>query len=149
MFTLRRETPWPPSSLVPTDEAVSKEQFRILAIVPHEGDRGLIRRVARGLRTHLSFQDLPPSTRSLSRGGTPHVIIYDSELTPHHWLNIVRRLANSSPQPYVIVLAPMPIPELSDHIRSAEVVSAPITYEAMTVAIRRVSEFVCKSTSDR
>jgi len=69
----------------------------------------------------------------------PPIIIYDRELSPYHWHEIVRAFTKTSPRPYVILLSSNADTNLWDELQRVggpDILRAPVTRDNMAGALQ-------------
>ena len=113
---------------------------RILAIVPQGPNRLLLQAISRDAGWALTVSETPPSLTSARQGDVPPIIIYDREITPDHWHEIVGVLTKSSPRPYVILLSPNADTNLWDELQrvgGSDILRTPVNRDSMLWAVLR------------
>jgi FixJ family two-component response regulator len=68
------------------------------------------------------------------------IVIFDRELSPVHWPDQVRDLANKSPRPYIILLSSSIDTNLWDELQrvgGSDILRTPLDRESLLAAIRR------------
>jgi hypothetical protein len=77
----------------------------IVAIVPTGPIRFLLQSISRDAGWPLTLSETPLITASARRVDVPPIIVYDRDLSPDYWREIINVLAKSSPRPYVILVS--------------------------------------------
>jgi hypothetical protein len=113
---------------------------RILAIVPKGPNQHLLQEISQETGWILTFSETPPSIRSGRRAEVPPIILYDRELSPHHWHEIVSVLTKVSPRPYLILLSPNADTNLWDELQrvgGSDILRTPVNRDNMLWAVKR------------
>ncbi len=113
---------------------------RILAIVPQGPSRLLLQAISRDAGWNVTLAETAPSLTSGCQPDVPPIIIYDRELSPHHWREIVGLLAKISPRPYVILLSPSADTNLWDELQrlgGSDILRTPVSRDNLVWAVRR------------
>jgi DNA-binding NtrC family response regulator len=113
---------------------------RILALVPQGPDRLLLQTISRDAGWALTLSETAPGIAFGCQSDTPPIIIYDRELSPRHWGEMVRDLARKSPRPYVILLSPNADTNLWDELQrvgGSDILRTPINRDKILRAVKR------------
>jgi FixJ family two-component response regulator len=121
-------------------EGARQKAPRILALVPQGPDRLFLQAISRDAGWALTLSETTPGIASGCQSATPPIIIYDRELSPGHWGEMVRDLARKSPRPYVILLSPNIDTNLWDEVQrvgGSDILRTPISRDKLLRAVRR------------
>lgn len=121
-------------------EVARQKAPRILALVPPGPNRLLLQTVSRDAGWALTLSETAPGIAPGCQSDDPPIIIYDRELSPYDWRDIVRVLAKKSPRPYVILLSPNADTNLWDELQrvgGSDILRTPINRDNMLRALKR------------
>ncbi len=113
---------------------------RILALVPQGPDRLLLQALSQDAGWALTLSETAPAIAPGRQSDTPPIIIYDRELSPLHWGEMVRNLSGTSPRPYVILLSPHADTNLWDELQrvgGSDILRTPINRDKTLRAVKR------------
>jgi len=113
---------------------------RVLALVPQGANRLLLQALSRDAGWALTLCETAPGMATMCQWDAPPIIIYDRELSPHHWREMVRVLARRSPRPCVILLSPNADNNLWDELQRVggfDILRTPINRDNLLWAVRR------------
>jgi len=134
---------WLRSSRPRYPEGARQKGPRILAIVAPGPNRLLLQTISRDADWALTLCETPPSLTSVRQADVPPIIIYERELSPYHWREIVGVLTKTSPRPYVILLSPNADTNLWDELQrlgGCDILRAPVTRDKMLGALKRARQ---------
>jgi len=121
-------------------EGARQKAPRILAIVPQGPSRLLLQAISRDAGWALTLAETPPSLTSGRQPDVPPIIIYDRELSPLHWREIVGFLAKTSPRPCLILLSPNSDANLWDELQrlgGSDILRTPVSRDNLVWAVKR------------
>ncbi|HTP30837.1 MAG TPA: hypothetical protein VMJ75_01610 [Candidatus Acidoferrales bacterium] len=107
---------------------------RILALVPEGPNRRILEAASEDAGWALTWSNAEAC------GGVPAIVVYDRELSPQHWGEIVRAFAKESPRPYIILLSPTVDANLWTELERAggsDIVRTPIRRDYLLWALIR------------
>lgn len=120
-------------------EGARRKPPRILAVVPAGPDRRVLQALARDAGWALTLSETPIFTLAC-QADVPPLIIYDRCLSPDHWRDIVRVLAQKSPRPYVILLSSNSDANLWDELQrvgGCDILRTPVNRDNLLWALKR------------
>jgi len=91
----------------------------------------------------LTLSETLPSLTSGGPADVPPIIIYDRELSPDHWREIVRTLTKKSPKPYVILLSANTDANLWEELQrvgGSDILRTPVNQDEMLGALKRARQ---------
>src|SRR5262249_20386134 len=100
----------------------------------------LLQSISRDAGWSLTLADNPSGVASLCQSGVPPIVIYDRELSPSHWGEMVWALTRESPRPYVILLSPNADTNLWDELqrmRGSDILRPPVNRDILMGALKR------------
>ena len=106
---------------------------RILAIVPQGPNRLLVQAISRDAGWTLTLSDTSPGLILGQSADLPPIIIYDREISPQNWREVVGALTRQSPRPYVILLSPNADANLWDELQrvgGSDILRTPVSRDA-------------------
>jgi FixJ family two-component response regulator len=121
-------------------EGARQKAPRILALVPPGPNRLLLQTISRDAGWALTLSETAPGIAPGRQSDVPPIIIYDRELSPYDWREIVHVLAKKSPRPYVILLSPNADTNLWDELQrvgGSDILRTPINRDTMLRAVKR------------
>ena len=124
-------------------EGAQQRAPRILAIVPHGPDRMLLNAISQDSGWTLTVAETPPSPPFERQADVAPIVIYDREISPHHWREDVGALTRNSPRPYLILLSPNADTNLWDELQrlgGSDILHAPVTRDKLIAAVKRASQ---------
>jgi FixJ family two-component response regulator len=127
-----------PSRRRPSEEA--RPASRILAIVPQGPIRPLVQAISRDAGWTLTLSDTSPGLVIGRSSDLPPIIIYDREISPLNWREVIVALTSQSPRPYVILLSPNADTNLWDELQRAggsDIVRTPVSRDHLLGALKR------------
>jgi len=110
-------------------DRTSRGNPRVLAVVPEGPNRLALQELCAACGWELAFSDGKPADDSFRGPGVPSIVLYDRDLFPQLWREIVRSFAKSSPRPYIILLSSSAGANLRDELQrlgGAEILRTPI-----------------------
>lgn len=113
---------------------------RILAFVPEGPDRLVLQAISENAGWAVTLSDTETAYTCLGPSGVPPIIIYDRELSPHHWREIIRAFAKKSPRPYIILLSSNADPNLWDELQrlgGSDILRTPVTRNELLRALAK------------
>ena len=113
------------------------EKLRILALVPKGPNQLVLRTTSANAGWALTVSDSTSDTFLWPRS-VPPIVIYDREMSPQHWCEMVRAFAKKSPRPYIILLSPSSDANLWDELQRAggsEILRTPINQDHLLWAL--------------
>lgn len=116
---------------------------RILALVQGGPSRLLLQSVSRDAGWSLTLHDNSSGIASLCQSGVPPIVIYDRELSPSHWSEMVWALTRKSPRPYVILLSPNADTNLWDELQrvgGSDILRTPVNRDSLMGALKRACQ---------
>jgi len=117
---------------------------QILAIVSPGPNLAILKTQSRHSGWSLSLSDAGRDAARLRGLEVSPIIIYDRELSPSHWREMVRRFAREVPRPYVILLSPNADANLWDELQrlgGSDILRAPIDRDSLLGAVERGWQF--------
>jgi len=121
-------------------ESASRDAFQILAMVRQGPNRLLLQALSRDAGWALTLSETLPSIDTAGPNDVPAVVIYDYELSPCHWREIVSVLTKRSPRPYVILLSPNADANLWDELQrvgGSDILRTPANEDSILWAVKR------------
>lgn len=121
-------------------EGTLQKAPRILAMVRQGPDRLLLQDLSRDAGWALTVSETTPAVASERQSDAPPIIIYDRDLSPCHWGEMIRAMARKSPRPYVILLSPNADSNLWDELQrvgGSDILRTPINRDKMLRAVKR------------
>jgi len=116
---------------------------RIVSIVPHGPIRFLLQSISRDAGWALTLSETPLIPAPARRADMPPIVIYDRELSPYRWHEIIGALAHNSPRPYVILLSPHADANLWDELQrvgGSDILRAPVTRDNILAALKKAGQ---------
>ena len=113
---------------------------RILAMVPQGPNRLLLQTISRDAGWALTLSETAPGIAPGLQSDVPPIVIYDRELSPYDWREMMRVLAKKSPRPYVILLSPNADTNLWDELQrvgGSDILRTPINRDSVLRAVKR------------
>jgi FixJ family two-component response regulator len=129
--------------LLPSRHRLSEDArpaSRILAIVPQGPIRLLVQAISRDAGWTLTLSDTSPGLVISQSADLPPIIIYDREISPCNWRDVIVALTNQSPRPYVILLSPNADTNLWDELQRAggsDLVRTPVSRDHLLGDLKR------------
>jgi FixJ family two-component response regulator len=99
-----------------------------------------VQAISRDAGWTLILSDASPGLVIGHNNDLPPIIIYDREISPHNWRDVIVALTSQSPRPYVILLSPNADTNLWDELQRAggsDIVRTPVAREHLLGALRR------------
>lgn len=124
-------------------ESARQKAPQILAIVPQGPNRLLLQEISRNAGLAVTLSEPPPSLTSGCEADVAPIIIYDRELSPDHWREIVRALTKKSPKPYVILLSANTDANLWEELQrvgGSDILRTPVNQDEMLGALKRTRQ---------
>jgi DNA-binding NtrC family response regulator len=121
-------------------EGARQKMPRILAIVPQGPNWRLLQAISRDTGWALTVSETPPNLTSGYQADVPPIVIYDRDLSPNHWREIVGVFTKKSPRPYVILLSPNADANLWDELQrvgGSDILRTPVNQGNMLWAVKR------------
>ena len=131
---------WLLSSQAKYQKGVPEEAPPILAIVANGPNRLLLQTVSREAALAITLSETLPALMSCRPACVPPIIVFDRELAPDNWRDIVSNLTKLSPRPYVILLSPIADANLWDELHRAggsDILRTPISRDSFVWAVSR------------
>jgi DNA-binding NtrC family response regulator len=116
---------------------------RIVAIIPHGPIRFLLQSISQDAGWALTLSETPLISNSARQDDVPPIVIYDRDLSPGRWHEIVGDLAKSSPRPYVILLSRNADANLWDELQrvgGSDILRVPVTRDNMLGALKKAGQ---------
>lgn len=120
-------------------EHVHDAEPRIMALVPEGPNRLALEAISEGAGWSLT-SDTGANGIASRDSGAPLIIIYDRDLSPDHWRDIIRSLAKRTPRPYIILLSSNADTNLWDELQRAggsDILRAPINRDQLIEALTK------------
>jgi FixJ family two-component response regulator len=121
-------------------ERVHDTEPRIMALVPEGPNRLALEAISEGADWSLTLSESGSNSIASRDSGAPLIIIYDRELSPDHWCDIIRTLARKTPRPYIILLSSNADTNLWDELQRAggsDILRAPINRDQLIEALAK------------
>lgn len=116
-------------------KARGNDQHRILAIVPD----GPFRRVLQSVSAQAGWAlEVRSCVDSIDPCSVPSIVIYDREVSPNQWPDVIRNFMKESPRPYVILLSSNVDNSLWDELQRAggsDILRIPATPDRLVAAL--------------
>ena len=106
----------------------------LLALVPEGPNRLALQSLLDRAAWALTLSDIP------STAAVPPIVIFDRDLFPGQWREILREITAKSPRPYLIVLSAQADSNLWDEVQRAggcDILRTPITRDALAAALTK------------
>jgi len=124
----------------PRRQDIRHVEQRILALVPEGPNRTVLQAVSEDAGWALTLSDTEMTCASLGPCGVPPIIIYDRDLSPKNWREILRAFAKKSPRPYIILLSSNADPNLWDELQrvgGSDILGTPVTRNELLEALTK------------
>jgi FixJ family two-component response regulator len=121
-------------------DGVHDAEPRIMALVPEGPNRLALEAIFEDAGWALTLSDTGPHSIACKDSGAPLIIIYDRELSPQHWRDIIQDLARKTPRPYIILLSANADTNLWDELQRAggsDILRAPINRDQLIEALAK------------
>ena len=121
-------------------EGARQKVPRILAIVPKRANQRLLEAISQEAGWALTLSETPPVISSRRQADVPPIIIYDRDLSPYRWSDVVGILTKTSPRPYVILLSPNADTNLWDELQrvgGSDILRTPVNRDNVLRVVKR------------
>ena len=121
-------------------EGASDQKLRILALITDGPNCHVLRAIAQNAGWCLTLSDTTSAIAFRRESDVPPIIIFDRQLFPDRWSDMVKLLAKNSPRPYVILLSPSVDANLWDELQrsgGSDILRDPINRDSLLDALKR------------